>query len=194
MGAAPKLPHDRLTVAEFLAWDSGDRSGRLWQLQDGVPEAMAPASENHGAIQAELGALIRNHLVAQRPGCRVVTAPGVVPRVRSSDNLRIPDLAVTCVPPRGERLLEAPVLLVEILAPSNADETWANVWSYTTIPSVREILVISSTAVSADLLRRGEDGAWPAAAVRVDAGGAPTLDSIGLELPLADAYRTTNLV
>ena len=127
MRALPKPLPTRLTVPEFLAWDSEDRSGRLWQLHDGRPEAMAPASETHGSIQSELGRLIGNHLLAHRPGCRVVTTPSVVPRVRSSDNLRIPDLAVTCTPPRGERLLEAPVLLIEILSPSNADETWANV-------------------------------------------------------------------
>lgn len=45
MVAVPKHSPERMTVAEFLAWDSGDRSGRGWQLRDGVPEAMAPASE-----------------------------------------------------------------------------------------------------------------------------------------------------
>ncbi len=35
----------RMTVAEFLDWDSGDRTGRRWQLVDGEPQAMAPASE-----------------------------------------------------------------------------------------------------------------------------------------------------
>ena len=59
MVALRKLPPPApMTVAAFLAWDPGDRSGRLWQLRDGVPEAMAPATEAHGAIQAELGALI----------------------------------------------------------------------------------------------------------------------------------------
>jgi hypothetical protein len=31
-----------MTVSEFLSWDSGDPSGRLWQLIDGEPVAMAP--------------------------------------------------------------------------------------------------------------------------------------------------------
>ena len=33
-----------MTVAEFLAWDAGD--GRLWQLVDGQPQAMAPAGRH----------------------------------------------------------------------------------------------------------------------------------------------------
>ena len=30
-----------------------------------------------------------------------------------------------------------PVLMVEILSPTNKTETWTNVWAYTTIPTVR---------------------------------------------------------
>jgi len=50
----------RMTVAEFLAWNPP--TPQLWQLVDGEPQAMAPVSRTHGAIQCELGSLIRNHL------------------------------------------------------------------------------------------------------------------------------------
>ncbi|HSU04547.1 MAG TPA: Uma2 family endonuclease [Acetobacteraceae bacterium] len=193
MVALRKQAIDRLTVAEFLVWDSGDRSGRRWQLRDGAPEAMAPATEAHGAILSELGALIRNHLLAAGDRCRVITEPGVVPRVRAANNFRIPDLAVTCAPPSRERMIAEPVLLIEILSPSNTDETWDNVWAYTTIPSVTEILVLSSTAIRAELLRRGTDGSWPEQATELAGPDPLHLASIGLELPLASAYRTTTL-
>ncbi len=193
MVAVRRRSTDHLSVAEFLAWDSGDRSGRRWQLCDGVPLAMAPATEAHGAIQAELGALIRNHLLEAGSRCRVISEPGVVPRVRAADNVRIPDLAVTCAPPASERLLAEPVLLVEILSPSNADETWANVWAYTTIPSVAEIVVISSTEVAAQLLLRAADGSWPERATQIGPGDDLVLPSIGFRLPLIAAYRTTAL-
>ncbi len=65
-----------MTVEEFLAWDHGD--GRIWQLVDGVP----PASRRHSAVQNELGALMRNHLVEQDSRGSVVTTPGVVTPVR----------------------------------------------------------------------------------------------------------------
>jgi Uma2 family endonuclease len=80
--------------------------------------------------------------------------------------------------------------LIEILSPSNAAKTWANVWAYTTIPSVAEILVISSTSVAAELLRRGPDGHWPDQAEAVAADATLDLRSIGLAMALADAYRT----
>ncbi len=154
---------------------------------------MAPPSENHGAIQSELSRIIGNRLLAYRPEGRVVTTPGVVPRVPSADNVRIADLAVTCKPPRGGRLMDAPVPVIEILSPSNADETWANVRSYTTVPSVRDIVVLSSTAVAAEVPRRGDDGEWPESSSQVSTADALAMDSIGLVLRLSEAYRTTGI-
>ena len=129
----------RMTVDEFLVWDSGDRSGRLWQLVDGEPEAMAPASQNHGALQQEIGRQIGNHLIEKRPGCRVIANPGIVPHMRSTLNARIPGIGVTRGPRSDAHMMPNPVLLIEVLSPSNETETWRNVWSYTTIPSVQEI-------------------------------------------------------
>jgi Uma2 family endonuclease len=188
--ALRKRVTDRLTTEEFLVWDSGDRSGRRWQLRDGVPEAMAPTTQAHGAIQSELGALLRNHLLAAGDRCRVISAPGVIPRVRAGENVRIPDLGVTCTPADHERFMIEPVLLIEILSPSNAEQTWENVWAYTTIPSVTEILVLSSTAMAAELLRRGTDGSWPERTTELGAKDTLHLASIDFELPLAAAYRT----
>jgi Uma2 family endonuclease len=188
MTAALKLP-EFLTVDAFLAWDTP--MGALWQLVDGVPQAMAPASPTHGAIHAEMAALIREHLIATGSPCYVVVAPGVIPRVQSETNMRVPDLAVSCTPALpGDNALRDPVLLIEILSPSNRAETWTNVWSYTTIPSVREILILHSTRIGADLLRREVDGSWPERPQAIDQGDL-TLDSIGYTGPIAAFYRTT---
>jgi Uma2 family endonuclease len=53
-----------MTVAEFLEWEPDDRSGALWQLRDGEPEMMAPASDRHGSIQSRLAYLLISHLDA----------------------------------------------------------------------------------------------------------------------------------
>jgi Uma2 family endonuclease len=92
-----------MTVAEFQAWQPEEHPERRWQLFDGEPVCMAPASENHGAVQSEVVFLLTGHLRDRRPACRVITAPGVVPRVRSATNHRIPDLGVTCSPPPAGR-------------------------------------------------------------------------------------------
>jgi Uma2 family endonuclease len=183
----------RMTVDEFVVWDSGDRSGRLWQLVDGEPIAMAPGSVNHGAIQGEIGRLLGNHLREARPGCRVIVTPGVVPHLNANRNFRVPDLGVTCSPPSADMMVADPVLLVEILSPSNEAETWRNVWAYTTIPSVGEILTVRSTRIEAELLRRLPDGTWPKEPQILRAGDDLTLTSIGFGVALTACYQTSSL-
>ena len=190
MSALPKIPV-RMTVAEFLAWNP--TTPQLWQLVDGEPQAMAPASRTHGAIQSQLAHLIAGHLEQRAGPCSVITTPGVIPHVQSDTNVRIPDLAVTCSGyDTEESALTDPVLLIEILSPSNQAETWANVWTYTTIPSVREILVLKTASIGAELLRRTSDGSWPEQPL-ILADGELALQSIGFRIPLAAAYRTTRL-
>jgi Uma2 family endonuclease len=90
---AARASPDFITVAEFLVWDAP--AGSKWQLSNGVPEAMAPASGTHAVIQNEAGALLRVYLNEHRPGCRPLGAPDVVPEVGSQQNFRIPDIRVT---------------------------------------------------------------------------------------------------
>jgi Uma2 family endonuclease len=137
--------------------------------------------------------LLRNHLLERGSACRVIAEPGIVPRVRADENVRVPDLAVECGRVDTEHLLRDPVLVVEILSPSNEDKTRANVWTYTTIPSVAEILVVSSFEVSAELLRRRPDGTWPEIPETLKPPATLELASVGFSVPLTALYRTTAL-
>jgi Uma2 family endonuclease len=193
MVALRKRQQTQMSVDEFLLWDSGDLTGRRWQLIDGEPVLMAPASDAHGSIQNELGRLLANHLIATGMPCRVVSSPGVVPKVRANENFRIPDLGVTCAPPSGKVMVADPVLLIEILSPGNVAKTRSNVWAYTTIPSVQEILVVQSTRMEIEVLRREPDGNWPDSPAVVKPPGHLELASIGFSAPVADVYRTAGL-
>ena len=72
-------------------------------------------------------------------------------------------------------------------------DTWDNVWCYCTIPSVREIAVIHSTRVLAEILRRGPDGHWPEEPKEIGPDGILTLQSIDFACPLLDVYAQTHL-
>jgi Uma2 family endonuclease len=186
--ARQKIP-EPMTVADFLAW-SGDESGCKYQLVDGELRAMSPGSTAHGSIQTDLGYELRR----QRRPCRVVTEPAIVTRVRANINLRVPDLGISCTPASlGELALPDPIVLVEILSPGNASQTWDNVWSYTTIPTVREILVVHSTRRFAELLRRDGDGNWPPEPEEIGPDGTLRLDSIAFACPLPAIYAQTHL-
>ncbi len=193
MVALRKRPPARMTVDEFLVWDSDDLTGRCWELVDGEPLLMAPASERHGAIQIEIARLLGNHLLARKSPCRVIGEPGIVPKVRSSENFRVPDLGVTCTPPANTIMTQEPVLLIEILSPGNEGRTRSNIWTYTTIPSVQEILAVRSTRMEVELLRRGADGHWPDMATIVRPPDTLELVSVSFAAPVADLYRTAGL-
>jgi Uma2 family endonuclease len=182
-----------MTVAEFHAWQPPEHPERRWQLVDGEPDDIAPASDDHGTIQSRASYLLTVHLDVHRPACRVVTAPGVVPRVRSSTNERVPDLGVTSSAPTGGQTVGNPMVLIEILSPSNESQTRANIWAYTTIPSVAEILLLNGTSIEGELLRRDQNGEWPSEPLPIGPGGTVELQSLGFTAPLIAFYRGTSL-
>jgi Uma2 family endonuclease len=190
--ALRKLPRN-MTVTEFLDWP-GDGSGRTFQLVDGELRAMSPGSATHGTIQANLCWLIRSALMATASGCRIVTEPGVITLNRPDTNLRVTDLGVTrTVDAPGQQALPDSIALIEVLSPGNAADAWDNVWAYTTIPSVREIAVVHSTRVLAEVLRRGADGHWPEQPEEIGADATLRLESIGVAFPSREAYAQTHL-
>jgi len=185
----------RLTVAEFQDWSPpAGLDDRRWHLIDGEASCMAPTSENHGAIQSEAAYLITQHLRSIGSRCRIITTPGVIPRIRSALNERIPDLGVTCSAPSGAKAIVDPLVLIEILSPSNEAQTRANVWAYTTIPTVAEILLLSSTSVSGELWRREPDGTWAGNPQPLDAEDDVRLECLGFASPMPAFYATTSLL
>ncbi len=181
-----------MTLDEFLAWDGGGHVGKL-ELWEGIVRAMAPASAVHGMVQLNIGTAINNHLRAQKSPCRAGTEAPIVPPLARRLNARAPDVSVTCKPPADDGTFVDPVLIVEVLSPSNQTETWESINSLTGLTSLREILVVDSTQVDVELLRRGADGGWPRVGERPDRDGVVDLTSIGLKLTVAEIYEGTPL-
>ena len=185
-------PIEPMTVDEFIAW--GDGEGGKYQLVDGEVRAMSPASTTHGTIQADLAKWLSNHLDVPGGRCRVLTEPAVQTRIRAKKNMRVPDLGVTCTADAaGQIALPDPLLLIEIMSPGNQKDTWDNVWAYATIPSVREILIVQSTRIEAQLLRRQADGSWPQEPDLILLDGILGLSSIDFSVPLSQVYAKTYL-
>jgi Uma2 family endonuclease len=193
-GARANVPPRYMTVTDFFEWDGGGHQGKL-ELVDGEVRAQAPASATHGLIQANLAYLLQQHFRAAAVRCMVLTEPAVEPRLSARHNVRVPDLGVTCSAIQaGQILMPEPILLIEVLSPGNVNETWDNVRAYSTIPTVQEILVVHSTRVMAEFLRRAADGAWPGDPEIIEAGGTLRLASIEGSWPLSEVYAGTHLV
>lgn len=185
MNAVPVPKPGLMTVAEFLAWQ-GDGTDRRCDLMHGVPVAQAATSEEHGVIQANIAALL-NERLRHRPPCRVVTEAGLYKSKRNF-SYRSADVAVTCAPPvRGEPT--RPMLLVEVLSPSNRAETLAKIGFYASFDSVREIVTVDSEQPQVIVYRRNGDDWADIPAEVLAAGDHLRLDSIDVTLDLADIYR-----
>lgn len=181
-----------MTVMQFRAW--ADRQPGRWELVDGQPRAMAPASTTHGLIQSRACFLIERHLEDAGSPCRVVVEAPVVPASFRRSNARVPDLTITCSPPaEDEWEIKAPIFLLEVLSPSNAQDTRDNVWAYMTVPSVRQILLLESTKVRGEMFTRKLDGTWPEEAQELLALDPVHVEEIGFTCPLSAFYARTNL-
>lgn len=159
MNVQHKPPPAPMNVDEFFAWDGGGHQGKL-ELIEGVPRAVAPASYNHSIIQTNIAAAIHSHLRATKSPCRAGVEAGVIPPLRGKINARVPDIAVTCAPPTNSKTFENPVLIVEVISPSNENETWDSIQALAGLVSLKEILVVQSERFEAEVYTRGADGAW----------------------------------
>ena len=152
---------------------------------------MAPASGAHSVMQGNLAAAIHAHLKATNSPCFVGTEAPIIPPFRPKKNVRAPDLAVTCTPLSDSKVFENPVLIVEIISPSNEDETWETIHALANLTSLREILVVQSTFVETSVFTRDATGAWSNDAAITQAGGTIHLPSIGLCIPISEVYERT---
>lgn len=193
MTAARHLEPPLMTVEEFLAWRGGV-PGIIYELVDGVARAQDAPSATHGSVHSNLIYMIMHHLKTFHPRCRLVTTPGIRPHLAATWNHRIPEMAITCTPSKASvRDIEHPIVIVEVLSESNYRDTLSNVPLYASLPSVTEILLVDSTDVAAQILRRGEDGVWPDNPVPIEPSIGCRLETFDLTLPFADLYADTHL-
>mgnify|MGYP003489954148 CR=1 FL=1 len=87
-----------------------------------------------------------------------------------------------------------PVVLIEVLSPSNLRETWESIRACATIPSLAEIMVVDSERVLVEIYRKLPEGGWPTEPDERAQSGAIKLTSIEANLDVADIYSGTHLV
>jgi Uma2 family endonuclease len=183
MSATARRVH--YTYAEYLALEEG--SPVRHEYLDGEIYAMAGGSPDHAALAAAVIGLLRGQLPH---GCRIFTSDLRV-RIPTTGLSTYPDAAVVCG--GTERATDDPlavvnpVLLVEVTSPSTEDyDRGEKLRHYRSLPSVREVVIVSHREPHLTLHRRG-DRDW---AVETAArGGALALASVGARISVDDVYR-----
>lgn len=168
------------TVDEFLRWDSGD--DRRYQLIRGAIVMMAPPAPLHGALAARMARSIGNRLKAP---CEVISEAGIF-LPKDAHDFYVADLAVTCSGIADEPWCPEPIVIIEVLSPSTADEVrLEKLPNYRQLPSLRDILLVAADAVSIEHWRRPAL-AWSREVVR--AGGTLRLAGLAIEIPVDEVY------
>jgi Uma2 family endonuclease len=169
------------TLDEFLAFDDG--SDTRYELFQGEIVAMAPPARAHVILTGRLARIVGSAL---KPPCEVGTEAGIVP-ADHADSWYQADLVVTCSPGSpDDPFIAEPVVVIEVLSPSTAATDYLRkLPDYRAIPSVRHILLISSTEPKVEHWRRTGNG-WN---VR-DLGAEDTLrlEELGVAIGLRALY------
>jgi Uma2 family endonuclease len=169
------------TLDEFLAFDDG--TDRRYELIGGEIAAIAPPSGIHGALAARLGARITAQL--RRP-CEVVMEAGILLPERI-DAYYQADLAVTCSGLTPKPAVPEPRVIVEVLSPSTAATDYLRkLPDFRGIPSVQDILLVSSTEPRIEHWRRETDG-WKVQDLRGE--GVVRLQAFDVAIDVAELYQ-----
>lgn len=179
----------RMSVAEFLAWDSG--TDRVFELIDGVPVMMAPGSKWHAQIAQNLSGLIDRTVESRRP-CRAVQQGGIEISPGPPARVFVLDVLMTCESLDERELFEAPRLIVEVLSRTTRSyDKRHKVPLYGELPSVEEIWLVDAGARWLQIYERLAAG-WH--------GGLPLIGQatfasrvLGVTVSLDDIYRLTAL-
>jgi Uma2 family endonuclease len=179
----------RYTYAQYVALEN--TSPTKHEFFDGEIYAMAGGSEEHSALAAKLLAAL-DAAIGDRP-CRVHTSDLRI-YVEAVGLATFPDGAVICGPlqqhpPSPQSTAVNPTILVEVTSDSSEEyDTGGKLEAYRTIPTLQEYVVVSHRERRITVHRRDASGWTMRVAI---AGGAVTVEALGLELGVDAIYRNS---
>jgi Uma2 family endonuclease len=176
-------PQHKLSPSEYLAWEREQPTKH--EYFHGDVFAMAGASARHNALCINLGAILRDRLLAR--GCYVLSSDQRV-SVDAGERYVYPDITVVCGPPAIEHddVLLNPSIIIEVLSRTTEQHDRGSKWqSYQRLTSLTVYLVVPQWAPRIEHFRRDDRGGWSYEAA--DAGARITLMD-GTELAVDDVF------
>jgi len=178
--------HVHHSYAEYVALE--EESPIRHEYLDGEIYAMAGGTPDHAALAA---AVIQQLGAALPLGCRVFTS-GLRVRIAATGLSTYPDATVVCGKtlraPDDPLAVINPVLIVEITSPSTEEyDRGEKLRHYKSLPSVREVLIVSHREPRLTLIRRTDRGDWTTTSAGT--GESITVESTSGQVAVNDIYR-----
>ena len=156
--------------------------------------AMAGASFNHNIVNENCSVLIGSFL--RKKPCQSFSRDMKL-HIPANTLYTYPDLMVVCGEKKfvdGEKdIIMNPVIIIEILSKTTEAYDRGDKFAlYRSIPSLREYVMISSTSIRAEVMRKENDlGLWFLASEADTLEGSIQIKNINLALSLSDIYEET---
>jgi Uma2 family endonuclease len=190
MSALPKISYS--TPQEYLRLER--EANYKSEYFKGEIFAMAGASFNHNIVNENCSVLIGSYL--RKKPCQSFSRDMKL-HIPANTLYTYPDLMVVCGDKKfvdGEKdIIMNPVIIIEILSKTTEAYDRGDKFAlYRSIPSLREYVVISSTSIRAEVMRKeNELGLWFLASEADTLEGSIQIKNIDLELSLSDIYEET---
>jgi Uma2 family endonuclease len=184
-------PAAKMSLEEYFEYDKNAEGN--FEYFDGALFEMSGVSPNHARIERNLTTKLTPK--AFDKGCEVFTANLRV-KIPTSLLYRYPDLSLVCgqaefVEIGGVECLINPVLIVQVLSDSTEKFDRGDKYlEYKSIPSFREYVLISSTAIRITLFQKHNERFWLQSDYK--AGEIFHLNTLDLDLEVDELYQAVD--
>ena len=182
MVALPDRP--LMSPEEYLAWEPTQEE--RYEYWDGEVVAMSGGTRNHNRITFNFSKLLDDALV-DRP-CEMYMTD-VKAQVQRGQKYFYPDVVVTCDDRDNDpQLVQFPCLIIEVLSPSTeAIDRGTKFAKYRQFSTLQEYVLVQVEQPGVEMFRRNQQGQWVLSEYAL--GDSLLLESVGVEIAIADLYR-----
>ena len=177
-----------MSVEDYLILNRNSKDTR-YEYLDGELRMLAGGSPDHSIIIANLTAAIKGPLKGSQ--CRVYNSD--VQLKLSEKRYLFPDITISC-DERDRNQKETigyPRVVVEVLSPTTeATDRGKKAAYYRACPTIQEYVMVDSEDFFVEVHRR-EEGRWTINTF--EPGDTITLERLGIQFPIEDAYEGTSL-
>jgi Uma2 family endonuclease len=179
-----------ISLEDYLSIEQQENN--RYEFHDGYIYAMAGGTISHGRISTNLIRGIGAQLDKNGSHCEPFNSD-IKLHIESGNRFVYPDMMVVCgkeqISSKYKEAITNPTLIVEVLSESTEGyDRGDKFYFYQKIESLKQYVLVNQQKAQVELWTRGEGDFWKMDRV-TGLGNSVTLDSIDVELALADVYR-----